>query len=165
MNEAVMYTALNSPCLIFVLEYRYSESDLPSFEFVKSIIFLHNRSYIIQLACLAKFKFALRSEGEKGESKTGEFFPVYSTLTPSSNHQHLTLRSAVKLTRLSFHRLAAMAMTKMILKQVNGHAWFHLHGIHWAVRNRRRLKIQNENICLQRDSNPRHDRWHSALDR
>ena len=37
----------------------------------------------------------------------------------------------------------------------DGHAWFHLDGIHWAVRNRLRWKILNENICLQRDSNQR----------
>ena len=33
---------------------------------------------------------------------------------------------------------------------------FHMHGIHLPVRNGAEgAKIQNENICLQRDSNPR----------
>ena len=45
---------------------------------------------------------------------------------------------------------------KQLWLQVNGHAWFHLHGIHLPVRNGAEgAKIQNENIFLQRDSNPR----------
>ena len=45
---------------------------------------------------------------------------------------------------------------KQLWLQVNGHAWFHLHGIHLPVRNGAEgAKNQNENICLQRDSNPR----------
>ena len=43
---------------------------------------------------------------------------------------------------------------KQLWLQVNGHAWFHLHGHRWPVRNGEGAKIQNENICLQRDSNP-----------
>ena len=35
------------------------------------------------------------------------------------------------------------------------HAWFHLHGIHRAVSNVIKRKIQNENICLQQGSNQR----------
>ena len=37
---------------------------------------------------------------------------------------------------------------------MNGRAWFHLHGIHLPVRNGAE-GAKNENICLQRDSNPR----------
>ena len=45
---------------------------------------------------------------------------------------------------------------KQLWLQVNGHAWFHLHGIHLPVRNgAEERKIQDENICLQRDSNQR----------
>ena len=43
---------------------------------------------------------------------------------------------------------------KQLWLQVNGHAWFHLQRLRWPVRNGRERKIQNENICLQRDSNP-----------
>ena len=45
---------------------------------------------------------------------------------------------------------------KQLWLQVNGHAWFHLHGIHLPVRKGAKgAKNSNENICLQRDSNPR----------
>ena len=57
---------------------------------------------------------------------------------------------------------------KQLWLQVNGHAWSHLHGIHWAVRTKLGLNIQNKNICLIRYSNPclaTSDRWISALDR
>ena len=40
--------------------------------------------------------------------------------------------------------------------QVNGHAWFHLHGLQWPVRNGEGAKNSNENIGLQRDSNQRY---------
>ena len=58
---------------------------------------------------------------------------------------------------------------KQLWLQVNGHAWFHLQRLRWPVRNGEGAKIQNENICLQRDSNPhpaspRQERC-SALDR
>ena len=43
---------------------------------------------------------------------------------------------------------------KQLWLQVNGHAWFHLHWLRWPVRNGEGAKIQNENICFQRDSNP-----------
>ena len=43
---------------------------------------------------------------------------------------------------------------KQLWLQVNGHAWFHLQRLRWPVRNGEGAKIQNENICLQRDSNP-----------
>ena len=39
---------------------------------------------------------------------------------------------------------------------MNSHDWFHLHWLRWAIRKGGGPKIQNENICLQRDSNPRH---------
>ena len=45
---------------------------------------------------------------------------------------------------------------KQLWLQVNGHAWFHFQLLCWIVRNGEERKIQNENICLQRDSNPHH---------
>ena len=45
---------------------------------------------------------------------------------------------------------------KQLWLQMIGHAWFHLHGHCWAVRKGEGAKTQNENICLQRDSNSRH---------
>ena len=45
---AILYTALNSPSLIFAL-YR-SKTDSPSLEFAQSQIFLHNHFQIVQLA-------------------------------------------------------------------------------------------------------------------
>ena len=45
---------------------------------------------------------------------------------------------------------------KQLWLQVNGRAWFHLHGSTYLFGTaQRERKIQNENICLQRDSNPR----------
>ena len=38
---------------------------------------------------------------------------------------------------------------------MSGHAWFHLQGIHRAVRNGKHAKNQIENICLRRESNQR----------
>ena len=45
---------------------------------------------------------------------------------------------------------------KQLWLQVNGHAWFHLHGSAKLFGTGRERKIQMKNICLQRDSNPRH---------
>ena len=76
---AWLYTALNSPSLIFAL-YR-SETDSPSLEFTHSPILVHYPLYIIQLA---QFRFALGSEGEKGENKTGAKISLYTVLCMSS---------------------------------------------------------------------------------
>ena len=45
---------------------------------------------------------------------------------------------------------------KQLWLKVNGHAWFHLQRLRWPVRNGEGAKNQNENICLQRGSNPHH---------
>ena len=60
---------------------------------------------------------------------------------------------------------------KQLWLQVNGHAWFHLlcNGSVDLFGTGRERKIQNENICLQRDSNPHpaspRQESFSALDR
>ena len=54
---------------------------------------------------------------------------------------------------------------KQLWLQVNGHAWFHLHEIHWAVRNRMGLKNSKWKYVSLNPTNPRHDQWYSALDR
>ena len=57
---------------------------------------------------------------------------------------------------------------KQLWLQVNGHAWFHLHEIHWTVRNRLGLKNSKWKYMPPVGSNPptpRHDQWYSALDR
>ena len=45
---------------------------------------------------------------------------------------------------------------KQLWLQVNDHAWFHLHRSTELFGTERERKIQNENICLQRDWNPHH---------
>ena len=45
---------------------------------------------------------------------------------------------------------------KQLWLQMNGHAWFYLQGSVDLFGMGRERKIQNENICLQRDSNPLH---------
>ena len=44
---------------------------------------------------------------------------------------------------------------KQLWLQVNGHAWFHLHWLRWAVRNGEGVNNSKwKQICLQRDSSP-----------
>ena len=71
-NSIVLYKALNSPSLIFILER--SETGLSSFEFTHYPLLLYNPLYtcIIQLAP--------NSEGEKGENKAGAKFPCIQYL-------------------------------------------------------------------------------------
>ena len=57
----ILYTAFNSPSLIFSL--LRSETDLPSLEFAHSPVFLHNPLYIIKLA---QFKIRPQVRGRKG---------------------------------------------------------------------------------------------------
>ena len=59
-QKCILYTALNSPSLIFAL-WR-SETDSPSLEFSKSTIFLHNPLYIIELD---NAKHGIPSQGGK----------------------------------------------------------------------------------------------------
>ena len=56
---------------------------------------------------------------------------------------------------------------KQLWLQVNGHAWFHLHGIPWAVPNRLELKIPKWKYVSPAgfEPMPRHDQWNGALDR
>ena len=51
--------------------------------------------------------------------------------------------------------------------QVNGHAWFHLHGLRWPVRNGEGAKNSKWKYMFQAgfQPTPRHDRKVSALDR
>ena len=71
----ILYTALNSPSLIFAL-YK-SETDSPSLEFARSHIFLHNPFILFNKP---SFKFTFMFEGEKGENKTGAKFSLYTVL-------------------------------------------------------------------------------------
>ena len=51
---------------------------------------------------------------------------------------------------------------KQLWLQVNGHAWFHLQGHRWAVRNVEGASVSSGILT---HSTPTHDRWISALDR
>ena len=72
----ILYTALNLPSLMFALHR--SENDTPSLEFALSPILFQNPLCIIQLP---SFKFALRSEGEKGENKKGANISLYTVVS------------------------------------------------------------------------------------
>ena len=68
----MLCTTLNSPSIIFA-QYK-SETDSPSLEFAHCpISYIIFRIFFSQL----NFKFALRSEGKKGEIKTGAKFSLY----------------------------------------------------------------------------------------
>ena len=57
---------------------------------------------------------------------------------------------------------------KQLWLQVNGHAWFHLHGIHWAARYRLGLKKSKWKYVSSRirtHATLCQNRWNSALDR
>ena len=66
----ILYTALNSPSLIFAL-WR-SEADSPSLELAHTPVFLYDPYTYTPLFNKPSFKFALRSEGV---NKTGRNFP------------------------------------------------------------------------------------------
>ena len=73
-SSVILYTALNSPSLIFAL-WR-SEIDSPSLEFVHTQNILQNPFYTIQLA-----QFYIRPQVRWRKGRTlngGEIFPVYS---------------------------------------------------------------------------------------
>ena len=67
----------------------------------------------------------------------------------------LKLYCGYKYKRLYMINCTCIWGQKQLWLQVNGNGWYHLHWLRWAVRNGRGAKNQNENICLQRDSNPR----------
>ena len=57
---------------------------------------------------------------------------------------------------------------KQLLLQVNGHAWFHLHGLRWPVRNgegAKNSKWKYVSSGIRTHTTPVHDRKVSALDR
>ena len=83
---------------------------------------------------------------------------------------NLKLYCGYKYTRTCMiNRIWSLKQLWILHVLVNGHHWFHLHGIHWAVRNRLRLKNSKWRYVsseIRTHASPCHDARHaiSALD-